>query len=334
MADRLERKGDDRAAATVQAGGAPARAAPAALLATFAATARRMPPTLVAVLDGGHFDDLPATLADADLSARSLFLAEAGRDVQRHGPWFLPITRPERLETVLTLVADRPATVLWSCNQSEMVLYDHLRRLNLVRLPRWAAIGKTGPEPGVDIDRGWDTALFRHWDPRVLASVLPVLDEGQFSRILGPARQILFCDLDQGGAKQVVADPAWPIQPRGMLTLRAEQIEALQQRFTAARRDRVATYLREVAAPEVGSLSAADLSHLIVESERTGQGLRLASDQGHARWAYVMLRTRGRALEQPGLREYITDGRLHPDQKVKLLLETMAATEAAQERAR
>ena len=86
-----------------------------------------------------------------------------------------------------------------------MSLYGHLRRLNLARIPAWAAAGKAGPEPGVDADRGYEAVLFRHWDPRVLGALLPVLDEGQFARVVGPAAELCFFAADFGGIKRVLA---------------------------------------------------------------------------------------------------------------------------------
>ena len=46
--------------------------------------------------------------------------------------------------------------------------------------------------------------LFRHWNPRVLGALLPVLDEVQLSRILGPAAEITFV---APGSKRVPAVP-------------------------------------------------------------------------------------------------------------------------------
>ena len=48
--------------------------------------------------------------------------------------------------------------------------------------------------------------MFRHWDPSVLGSLLPVLNERQFARIIGPAAEMAFFASEYGGLKRVVAD--------------------------------------------------------------------------------------------------------------------------------
>ena len=80
-----------------------------------------------------------------------------------------------------------------------------------------------------------------------------------------------------------------------------------------------------MAPDEAATFSEDDLQRLVLASEGAGRTLGLESEQAHARWAYVMIRTRGNALQQPGLREYITDGQTTPDKKVELLLQTIAA---------
>ena len=307
-------------------GSAPALSDPAGRQA---AMIRRMPEPRFGVLDGGHFDNLPGLLAAAGLAARSLFLGQGERDAERHGPWLLPLLDDGHTDAVLALVGEHPAAVFWSCAPGEVALYDHLRRLNMARLPRWAAMGKPGPEPGVEADRGWELVLFRHWDPRVLGSLLPVLDEVQFSRILGPAAEISFFAAEHGGGKRVLADPDWPIAPSGPLTIRPDQVMALDERRLEARRARITAYLKDVAPNEAATYTDAELRALVLASEGTGHGMNLSSDQGHARWAYLMLRTRGQVPQQPGLRDYVLDGRASPDDKMTLLLHAVAAAEAA-----
>jgi len=301
--------------------------APPPALSRLSAIVARMQPAFV-VIDGGHFDDLPQALRDAGLKARSLFLGQGGRDLERHGPWLLPLASPADTDAVLALTGTSPAAVFWSCQDGETALFAHLRRLNMARLPRWAAMGKPGPEPNLPADLGTEAVLFRHWDPNVLGAMLPVLDAAQFNRILGPAQEIAFHAEEYGGTRRVVCDPNWPQAPTGMLAIRGEQIEALNDRLTETRRRRVTTYLKEVAPHETATFTDPQLRDLVLHSEQTGRDLHLSSDQAHARWAYVMVRTRGNALQQPGLRDYIVDGKVSPDDKVRLLLLTMATVEA------
>ena len=69
------------------------------------------------------------------------------------------------------------------------------------------------------------------------------------------------------------------------------------------------------------------LHNLVLSSDRTGRSLGITSEAAHRRWAYVMLRTDGRALEQPGLRSYLTDRRLSADEKMVWLLRSISVTE-------
>lgn len=279
------------------------------------------------MLDGGLFDNLPVMLAATGLTARSLFLGHGEQAAERYGPWLVNMPRPADVVTVLDLVQELPAAVFWSCGD-DVTLYHHLRRLNAAWLPRWAAMGKPGPEPGLAIDRSWKTVLFRHWDPRVLGALLPVLDETQFSRILGVASEITFVAQDYGGSKRVPVDPDWPLPPPGPLVIRPDQVIALHDRRIKARRNRIGNYLKEVAPSEAATYGDAGLRALVLTSKATGRELNLRSEQAHARWAYLMLRTRGQAPQQPGLREYITDGQVDPDRKIALVLASMTAVES------
>ena len=155
-----------------------------------------------------------------------------------------------------------------------------------------------------------------------------MLDETQFSRILGPASEITFVSEDYGGSKRVPVDPDWPLPPAGPLVIRPDQVISLQDRRIKARRTRIGNYLKEVAPKEAAAHGDAGLKALVLTSEATGQELNLRSEQAHARWAYLMLRTRGQAPHQPGLREYITDGQVDPDRKITLVLASMAMVES------
>ena len=86
---------------------APAR--PKGLMGLSAAVVR-MPSPVFAVVDGGHFDDLPGALSGAGLLARSLFLGQGDRTIERHGPWFVPVCNERDVGAVLGIVGDRPAT--------------------------------------------------------------------------------------------------------------------------------------------------------------------------------------------------------------------------------
>ncbi|KTS21242.1 hypothetical protein NS228_27600, partial [Methylobacterium indicum] len=142
--------------------------------------------------------------------------------------------------------------------------------------------------------RSTAAVMVRHWDPRVLGATMPVLNPGQFVRILGPAVEIAFLAEDYGGVRRVVADPAFPPDPGGVLTISSEQIEALTARRLTASHRRIAAYLREVAASEVGTASDTALHEHVVISDRVGRSLGLAGEAAQSRWALLMLLSQGR----------------------------------------
>lgn len=276
----------------------------------------RMMGPVFAIVDGGHFEDLPAALAGAGLAARSLFLGHGERDVERYGPWLVPIGSAEDTAKVLTLVGSLPAVVFWSCAEGDVALYGHFRRLNMTRLPVWAAAGKDGPEPGEDADRGYESVLFRHWDPRVLGALLPVLDETQFARIMGPATEICFLATDYGGLKRVIADASWPIPPRGMLTITAEQIPLVAERRAEARRRRTIGYLRSVTGSDLAQRSDEELYRHVRLTEASAGRLGIVTEAGQCRWTYLMYATRGKVESQANLLEEMRSGRQSPDETV------------------
>lgn len=289
-----------------------------AVPAGLAAVVSRMPGPVFAIIDGGHFDDVRADLTAVGLSARSLFLGHGERDVERHGPWLVPVKRPEDVGTVLALVGDLPAVVFWSCAEGDVALYGHLRRLNMARIPTWAAAGKDGPEPGNNADQGYETALFRHWDPSVLGALLPVLDEGQFSRILGPAGEVAFFAADYGGTKRVVADPEWPMATAGMLTIRPEQVEALTGRRVEAARRRQASYLRRVAPDHVAHLQDGELVSLAERHREEALALGIRADRETFMWSFMRVTSVGDLSRDAGIARFMAEPRFGPDPETRL----------------
>ena len=291
-------------------------------LARLAATVARMPPPVFAIVDGGHFDDLPSDLSAAGLMARSLFLGHGARDVERHGPWF--VTMRDTGDTgdvgaVLGIVGELPAAVFWSCPDGDVALYGHLRRLNMARIPAWAAAGKIGPEPG-SAGPGYETVLFRHWDPRVLGALMPVLDEEQFGRILGPAGEIAFHTEDHGGIRRVVNEPEWPTAPSGLLTISPDQIGALLERRISARRSRICKYLRDVTGHALDNASAADVYRHVLHSEATANELGVVTEAGHCRWAYLMYATQRQVAQKADIKDQIRNSPKGPDVELSALM--------------
>ena len=300
-----------------------ARAAPRTP-STLAFAASGMKPQLFGIMDGGHFDDLPSGLSAAGLSARSLFLGHGNQDVERHGPWLVRMPSSRDVDLALDLIGSLPAIVFWSCPAGDMALFHHLRRLNMVRLPVWAAAGRLGPDPDDPGDRGWRSVLFRHWDPGVLGALLPCLDETQFNRLLGPACEIVFDPLDGHGAKRVVADPGWPVSPAGPLTIRPEQVEALTARRVAESHSRVADYLRDVFPEAMPSYSDQELQTFVRDADTSGRQLGIRTEAGHKRWAYLVMASEGQVARTPGALDFIRHGGSSPDDQVRQMIAMLA----------
>jgi hypothetical protein len=283
-------------------------------------TLERLQEPLFAVLDGGLFDDLPGDLTRQGISCRSLFLDHADKAVEQAGPWLVRLADDRTRGHAVDLAVAKPCAVFWCWAAGDLALWRHLRTINEVLIP--------AESPSEKAAGGVERVLFRHWDPNVLASVLPVLDAGQFARVLGHGRAIVMNAPDYGGIRRVPRPPDLPPPPRGPLRLNAEQMSELQDTMKDASRLRIRRYLLDVAPREIGVIGVQRLDDIILESEHTGRTLGLASERAMGRWAYIMVRTNGRALEQPGLREWITDGAGPPDAKVRAFLQAMAQAEA------
>ncbi|WP_051247648.1 DUF4123 domain-containing protein [Inquilinus limosus] len=289
--------------------------------AALAAALDELPAPLFAVLDGGLFDDLPGDLTRRSIACRSLFLDHADKEVERAGPWLVRLADERIRAHVVDLAVAKPCAAFWCWAGGDMALWRHLRTINEVLIPAQGA-----PENG-GAARGTERVLFRHWDPNVLASVLALLDPAQFARVLGHGRAIVLNAPDHGGVRRAPRPADLPSAPRGPLRLTAEQMDDLQDSMRHASRQRIRRYLLDVAPREIGVLGERRLDEIILESERTGRTLGLVSERARGRWAYIMVRTNGRALEQPGLREWITDGAGPPDAKVRVFLQAMARAE-------
>jgi Domain of unknown function (DUF4123) len=276
-----------------------------------------------AVVDGGQFEDLPKILKNERLFGRSLFLDQADVEIQKAGPWLVGLDQsPNATDQVLAFVGDRPAAVFWSCEAGEAMLHGHLRTLNMVRVPTWAAEHEAPP-----ISSAVETthpAMFRHWDPRVLGALMPLLDAGQFARMLGPAEEIAFLAEDYGGVRRVLADPAGPSATPGMLTIRSEQTQALNKRRLGASHRRIAAHLKALHPDLSAQITDQEMITHVAMSDRIGRSLGLKSEVAHGDWAYLMLMSHGRIARSPAACAFVSRGGSAPDTQVALLRESTA----------
>nr|WP_279357921.1 DUF4123 domain-containing protein [Methylobacterium indicum] len=257
---------------------------------------------------------------------RSLFREHADVEVERAGPWLVPVGQAtDAPERIFSLVGDRPAVVVWSCDAGEPALYRHLRSLNLVQIPVWAAAGaSTPPENGVEAPA--ETVLFRHWDPRVLGALMPVLDAGQFIRIVGPASEITYWAEDYGGLKRVIADPDWRGAGGGLLSIRGEQIALLGDRRVQASRRRIMNFLRTSVPEHASSRSDSELYQDVVRYEASARAVGLSSERSFGKWAHLMAMSgEAIAVRDGSAHRYLTTAPGHPDDKLEMLIAEMIA---------
>lgn len=283
--------------------------------ASLAGAAEKMFVPVFAAVDGARYGHLPRLLRSLGLEHRSLFLDHGDEKIEAASGWLVSI--PDQSALLALLAHSEPdcsSLVLWGCPTGEASLHRHLRSINLVQLPR-SAVPQN--EPPVENDGAmpneaseFESVLFRHYDPNVLASLLPIMTEGQFARILGPATQVLFYACDYGGLRRAEHPGQTTIRPKGLLRIEAEQIEELEEVRHEASDRRIADYLRDVAPDTAGQMDDQRMAHFIVENRRSAQEMGIRSELATGYWAYLNLGSEGRVAALPITRDYL---RNHPE---------------------
>ena len=293
--------------------------------ALLTAAAHDMPPPVFAAVDGAQFDDLPALLKDAGLSFRSLFLGVADAESEKAGPWFVDVNMTRSMNAFLALVGDQPAAVFWSCPAGESALYRHLRMLNeaIVPLPRGDAPERAAGAARPASDYRDARVLFRHWDPRVLVDVLPVLDEAQFARVLGPAALVMIPREGGGAPFTAPAVDASLIAPQGPLRMRAEQLDAISDRRAAQSRRRIVGYLRDVAPDQTGDVDDRRLAKMVHYAETSAGAFGVRSERAVGLWAYMLATSQNDFTREWTVKRFMTATDLDaaPEQRVKMLFD-------------
>lgn len=290
--------------------------------------------SLFAVVDGARYGNLPRLLEMQGLSGRSLFLDHADAEIEAASGWLVPLGGEADLARLLE-VSDEGCSslVLWFCPLGETALHRHVRTINIVRIPSDAI---PDDELVADTDTGemaektsrpeYGNVLFRHYDPDVMAALLPLLDELQFARVFGPATRIVMFSEGHGGLCTAPRPENLPIAPRGPLTINAGQIEDLKLAMAEARDMRVAAYLREFAPEAATDLDDHQLAHFVSESGTSGRELGLTTERAQGFWAYMMLNSKGKIARDKVVRDYIVSDpeKGTPDDKMYNLMGELA----------
>jgi hypothetical protein len=196
---------------------------------------RRLPGHIFAVLDGAHFNNLPARLREVGLEYFPLYVDETDAPQLNTGPHLVVCRTGYAVEQVRDVAAGAPTVVWWSWPDTgaepEIEIYRHLRRLNLMDVP-WSYGQQSAPRDGALHTYGTaEPVLFRHSDPDVIAALLPVLVPPQKARLFGGANAVVFQPTNCAEVVHVRNPvPNLPV-PFGRLRLSTEQFAELNAAY-------------------------------------------------------------------------------------------------------
>ncbi len=254
-----------------------------------------LPGERFAVVDGALVDGLTAKLAAWGISGVALYLEAGEPTAVESGPFLAALPSEAKLRSLLRLVGEDAAPVFWSWPAGFLALRRHLRTLNVVEIPN---------EDRKDEDQpAHETVIFRHWDPNVLAPLLPVLTAGQRSRFLGRSEALVFDASDYSGLVSAHRPEALPPAPRGMLRFTPEQMAALGARREEASRRRIAEYLREVAPQHTARMSDPELAAAVLRYEKEAKDFGLATERDIGRWAFLEVMGGGMLAQNQAVRD-------------------------------
>jgi len=269
-----------------------------------------------AVLDGAQFDHLPDALFDGDFIARSLYLDRGENDPDQviTAPHMVILDertekvtgRPykETVDTLFTLIDDKPAAVFWQCEHGADALYKHLRSINMVLYPKEALDDWEEPEPEDGIpEESPDThtlVLFRHADANGMAQVLGCASDTEQLKLFGPAQLMMLAPAEpwRDGQDYLSAPhpTKMPALVPGSLRLSDKTIECIGGAHLGESRRKIKEYLRDAAPDHAGTISAKELDTLINDAEKIGDRIGLESEHAHGLWALLALITGGEVL--------------------------------------
>ncbi|MCW3845706.1 DUF4123 domain-containing protein [Sphingomonas sp. LB-2] len=262
-----------------------------------------LPGAWYAVADGGHFDDLPAMLTARELVNVPLYLEAANHEGVRAGPHLVALYSRAQVAALIALTEGKPALAFWSWPGPLDAIRRHLRGLNLAEIPNER---RAAPD-----DAAYETVLFRHWDPNVLAVTLPVLTVEQRSRFLGDAAGLAFDANEYAGVTVAMRPEGLPGKPRGMLRFEVGQIEGITARRLEASYGRIASYLREVAPEQTAKLTAISLTNFVHRYGDDAGSLGLTWEKDRARWCYLQLVSGEMLGEDARVRSALSDTTPH-----------------------
>lgn len=264
-----------------------------------------------ATIDGAHFKDVRSVLRDHGLGAESLFLELPGRPSPVSGPFFTALDHAG-LMRLAEIPGIEQACVLWCSPVSTVLAYRHFRKLNHVKIP------------SVEFQGTHERVLFRHWDPAVLALMLPLLEPEQRPQLFGPMTRAAFYSADAGQVLEATARHDWPPAPRGPLEFSQAQMEQTAEAMKARSHRAVARFLRRNAEPHTAAMDDAALLRFVDAADAESRQWGVRYEAGIGRFAWLLLVTEGRLRQMPEARTFILGDGSASDDRLRQLMQAMA----------
>ncbi|WFS04195.1 hypothetical protein [Rhizobium tumorigenes] len=270
-----------------------------------------------------------------------------------------------RVERLLRFADGKSAVVFWVTDRDVTAdaMYRHLRGINQILIPKedqgyavllpafseraeLLAAGDdlrprlvSSPHPSVPSSKPgktqrmrYERVVLRHADPNVMIQIFQVLSQQQFNQLIGPAKQLLFAPdvVWGGGLKRARRGESTEIGDSGPLILDAQQVSEISVYREVQSREGIAHYLRRVAPEQTENISDDELDYQVRYSEEVGKEFGIRTERGHAQWAFLMVRSKGRVANDPQVRSFLTQPGADPDVQVDRAMRQLVAAAAEQ----
>lgn len=268
---------------------------------------------LYAVVDGARHAGLAAALAGRGLRCRPLYLESDRASVQAKGPQLVPLPHVAAVEDALAVLGPFPQATFWVWRHNEASLFRHLRHLNLVEIPL--------EDPQPDGPR-YETVLFRHWDPQVLAPILPILDADQAARVWGPAEALVLHARDHGELRIQPAPPYRAPDPsRRLIRFEPAQMARLAHNSRLRSIYAIATLVGELLEKHDRRFPFEFLLTHTEASIEFGKKIGLKSEAMLGLWCFLVISTKNHIIREKSVIDYIQNGEGSPDEMLEELVE-------------
>ncbi|QDH17380.1 DUF4123 domain-containing protein [Swingsia samuiensis] len=257
-------------------------------------------------MDGAQFDNLPNLLRKNKIFFKSLFLDRKPGSVGRSGP-FLATIAPHQGEFFLSLPDVLNGSVFWNAQCSFDTFYRHLRTLSLVRIPSQSEEkSKTR------------MVVFRHFDPKTIALILPIMTLPQRARFFGPAQSLLISVPE--GVLEAKRRSNWPEPEKGFLSFDQEKMNLITDAMKLRSHHKIAKFLRDTAPDQTKDMNDEALLKFVERSEEESKIFEVTTEAGKGRFAWLQLMSHEKFSKDPAIITYMKSVRHDPDLGLKHLI--------------